>query len=87
MTFAGVLSPTQATFKVGVGQPATTPVKFSYAGPPVPIPDASTVGASVPIAVTGVGFASAITFSIDGTVCTEDPARPPSASTTPTSAT
>ena len=35
VTFAGALSPTEATFKVGVGQPATTPVKFSYAGPPV----------------------------------------------------
>jgi len=49
-------------------------VKFSYTGPPVTIPDASTVGASLPIAVTGVGFASNITFSIDGTQCTEDPA-------------
>jgi subtilisin-like proprotein convertase family protein len=72
LTFAGVLSPTQATFKVGVGQPATTPVKFAYTGPAVPIPDASTLGASVPIAVSGIGYASAITFSIDGTVCTEN---------------
>jgi subtilisin-like proprotein convertase family protein len=49
-------------------------VKFSYTGPAVPIPDASTLGASFPVAVTGVGFGSRITFSIDGTQCTEDPA-------------
>jgi subtilisin-like proprotein convertase family protein len=74
LTFAGVLSPTQAPFKVGVGQPATTPVKFAYTGPAVPIPDASTLGASVGVAVTGIGYASGITFSIDGTQCSEDPA-------------
>jgi subtilisin-like proprotein convertase family protein len=74
LTFAGSLSPTQAAFKVGVGQPATTPVKFSYTGPAVPIPDASALGVSIPIAVTGVGYASDIAFSVDGTQCSEDPA-------------
>jgi subtilisin-like proprotein convertase family protein len=71
VTFAGVLSPTQATLKLAVGQPASTPVRFSYTGPAVPIPDASTVGVSLPLAVTGIGYASDITFSIDGTQCTE----------------
>jgi subtilisin-like proprotein convertase family protein len=73
LTFAGALSPTQASFKVGVGEPASTPVTFAYTGPAVPIPDASALGASVPIAVTGVGFGSKLTFSIDGTECSEDP--------------
>ena len=73
VTFAGVLSPTNATFMVATGQPATTPVRFAYTGPPVPIPDASTLGASVTIPVTGVGYASKITFAVDGTTCTEDP--------------
>jgi subtilisin-like proprotein convertase family protein len=74
VSFAGVLSPTRSTFKIDVGRPATTPVEFSYTGPAVPIPDASTLGASVPIAVTGIGYPSKITFSIDGSACTEDPA-------------
>jgi subtilisin-like proprotein convertase family protein len=74
LTFAGSLSPTLATFKVGVGQPASTPVKVSYTGPAILIPDASTLGASVPLEVSGVGFASKIEFSVDGTACSEDPA-------------
>jgi subtilisin-like proprotein convertase family protein len=49
-------------------------VKFSYTGPAVPIPDASALGVSIPIAVTGVGYASDIAFSVDGTQCSEDPA-------------
>jgi subtilisin-like proprotein convertase family protein len=69
VTFAGVLSPMQTTVKLPVGQPATTPVKFSYTGPPVPIPDAGTLGASFPIAVSGIGYASDVDFSIDGTAC------------------
>ena len=73
VTFAGVLSPTNATFTVATGQPATTPERFAYTGPPVPIPDASTLGASVTIPVTGVGYASKITFSVDGATCTGGP--------------
>ena len=38
------------------------------------IPDASTVGATVTIPVTGVGYASKITFAVNGTTCSEDPA-------------
>ena len=74
VTFAGVLSPTQATFKVGAGQPATTPVKFSYTGPPVPIPDASTLGASIPIAVTGVAMRPTSRSRSTARTCSEDPA-------------
>jgi subtilisin-like proprotein convertase family protein len=73
VTFAGVLSPTTATFSVPTGQPASTPQRFAYTGPAVPIPDNSTLGASVTIPVTGVGYAARLTFSVDGTTCTEDP--------------
>ncbi|MDA0164804.1 S8 family serine peptidase [Solirubrobacter ginsenosidimutans] len=70
VTFAGVLSPTTATFSIATGQPATTAQRFAYAGPPVAIPDDSALGASVPVPVTGVGYASKLTFSIDGATCT-----------------
>ena len=45
VTFAGVLSPTNATFTVTTGQPGRRRrPRFAYTGPPVPIPDASTPG-------------------------------------------
>ena len=69
VTFAGVLSPTSAVFTVPTGQPATTVQRFAYEGPPVAIPDNSPLGASVTIAVSGVGYVSKLTFSIDGTTC------------------
>ena len=70
VTFAGVLSPTTATFSIATGQPATTAQRFAYTGPPVAIPDESALGASVSIPVAGVGYASKLTFSIDGATCT-----------------
>ena len=76
VTFAGVLSPTNATFTIRTGQPGTTPQRFAYTGPAVPIPDNSTLGASVTIPVTGVGYASKLTFAVDGTICTETPQAP-----------
>ncbi len=69
VSFAGALSPTTAVFSVPTGQPASTATTYSYAGPAVPIPDGSTTGASVPIAVTQDGYGSKVTFSIDGTAC------------------
>jgi subtilisin-like proprotein convertase family protein len=72
ITFAGVLSPTTAQRKISVGQPSTTVQTFAYAGAPVPIPDANPAGASATVSVSGVGFASGLTFSIDGTTCTAD---------------
>lgn len=72
VTFAGVLSPTQRTISLPVGEPATTPTTFSYAGPPVAIPDAGAEGAAVEIPVEGIGFASKLTFSIGGETCTTD---------------
>ena len=70
ITFAGVLSPTAGSQKISVGQPSTTVQTFAYAGAPVPIPDANPAGASASVTVSGVGFASGLTFSIDGTTCT-----------------
>jgi subtilisin family serine protease len=69
VTFAGLLSPTSATFTIPTGKPAATATTFAYAGPPVAIPDDSPAGATVAIPVSGVGFASSLTFSIDGATC------------------
>jgi hypothetical protein len=69
VTFAGILSPTSATFAIPTGKPAAAATTFAYAGPPVAIPDDSPTGASVAIPVSGLGFASRLTFSIDGTTC------------------
>ena len=69
VTFAGILSPTSTIITIPTGEPALTPTTFAYSGPPVPIPDVSTTGASVTIPVTGIGHASKLTFSIDGTAC------------------
>jgi subtilisin-like proprotein convertase family protein len=71
VTFAGALSPTTTTLTIPTGHPAGTSTSFAYPGPPVAIPDESDIGASVPISVpAGFGYASRLTFSIDGTACT-----------------
>ncbi|WP_246636199.1 S8 family serine peptidase [Actinoplanes hulinensis] len=69
VTFAGVLSPTARTVNVPVGQPSATVRDFAYGGAVVPIPDNDPTGASAAVEVSGVGFASALTVSIDGTEC------------------
>jgi subtilisin-like proprotein convertase family protein len=69
VTFAGAYSPSTSSFSVDVGEPSPTTVDFAYAGGPVAIPDASTVGASVTIPVSGMGPASKVGFSIDGATC------------------
>ncbi|KHD74872.1 neuroendocrine convertase 1 [Actinoplanes utahensis] len=69
VTFAGILSPTAAELLVPVGQVSTTVRDFAYTGPVVPIPDNDVAGASAGVEVTGVGYASSLTFSIDGTEC------------------
>ncbi len=72
VTFAGTLSPTTATLSFGVGRPADAPTTFAYAGPPVPIPDNSAVGAAVTIPVSGIGYAADLDVSVDGATCTAD---------------
>ncbi|MCU1681816.1 MAG: hypothetical protein JWQ81_2555 [Amycolatopsis sp.] len=71
VTFAGSLSPTTAEFPLSVGQPSPVATDFAYAGAPVAIPDNSPLGASVPIVVSGVGPASKVTLSVDGTTCSD----------------
>jgi subtilisin-like proprotein convertase family protein len=73
VTFAGAHSPTTSTFSLPVGTPSPVTKDFAYAGAPVAIPDNSPVGASVTIPVSGVGRASKVTFSVDGTACSTDP--------------
>jgi subtilisin-like proprotein convertase family protein len=66
----GANSPQAFTFRVPTGQPGDTPVTTAYAGAPAPIPDATTVGVSVPLAVSGASGAIAkLTFAIDGSAC------------------
>ncbi|SFW77667.1 S8 family serine peptidase [Amycolatopsis australiensis] len=74
VTFAGAHSPTTSTFSLPVGTPSPVARDFAYTGAPVAIPDNSPVGASVTIPVSGVGRASKVTFSVDGTSCSTDPA-------------
>lgn len=69
VSFVGLQSPKTSTFLVEVGQPSDETVTFAYSGAPVPIPDNSTLGATIQIPVSGVGRASKLTFSIGGTVC------------------
>lgn len=69
VSFAGAHSPTTQTFSLPVGTPSPVAQDFAYTGAPVAIPDNSPVGASVTIPVTGVGRASKVGFSIDGTSC------------------
>nr|WP_225956866.1 S8 family serine peptidase [Amycolatopsis lexingtonensis] len=73
VSFAGAHSPTTQTFSLPVGTPSPVAQDFAYTGAPVAIPDNSPVGASVTIPVTGVGRASKVTFSVDGTTCSTDP--------------
>ncbi|MEU8659771.1 S8 family serine peptidase [Actinoplanes philippinensis] len=70
VTFAGTLSPTTGSVSVATGQPSTTVRNFAYTGAVLPIPDNDPTGVSATVDVTGVGYASSLTFSIDGTECT-----------------
>jgi subtilisin-like proprotein convertase family protein len=70
VSFAGALSPTTGTIAIPIGEPGTEATTFAYAGPPVPIPDDNEAGASVTIPVSDFGYASKVTFSIDGDTCT-----------------
>jgi subtilisin-like proprotein convertase family protein len=72
VTFAGSLSPTTAQFPISIGQPSPVAKDFAYAGAPVAIPDNSPLGASVPVEVSGIGSASKLTVSVDGTTCGTD---------------
>ncbi|MFJ8916820.1 S8 family serine peptidase [Amycolatopsis sp. NPDC102389] len=72
VTFAGSYSPTTSTFSLPVGTPSPVTRNFAYAGDAVAIPDSDPTGVTVPIAVSGVGRASKLTFSVDGATCNTD---------------
>jgi subtilisin-like proprotein convertase family protein len=72
VSFAGAFSPTTATFSIATGQPADEPTTFAYTGPAVPIPDDDDAGATVSIPVDLDGYAAKLTFSIDGSECSDD---------------
>jgi subtilisin-like proprotein convertase family protein len=74
VSFTGGQSPTSTTLSIPVSRPATTSTTFAYTGAPVAIPDNDPVGASVAIPVSGIGYASKLTFSVDGSTCTADEA-------------
>ncbi|GAA2693097.1 S8 family serine peptidase [Actinoplanes palleronii] len=74
ISFAGSLSPTTSTVVVPTGQPSATVTDFAYTGPVTPVPDNDPTGATATVDVSGVGYASGLTFSIDGTTCTTDTA-------------
>ncbi|MFI6027014.1 S8 family serine peptidase [Amycolatopsis magusensis] len=72
VSFAGAHSPTTVRFPLPVGKPSPVATDFAYTGAPVAIPDNNQVGVSVPIQVAGVGRASKLTFSLDGSTCSTD---------------
>ncbi|MBP2472758.1 subtilisin-like proprotein convertase family protein [Crossiella equi] len=74
--FAGRLAPVSGEFLLRIGEPAKESRRFTYTGPPVPIPDATPAGVSVPIQVSGIGRASVLRFSVDGTACSVEPGAP-----------
>ena len=69
--FTGSLSPTTTTAAVPVGTPGAVQT-FAYTGPPAPIPDDDPTGVTTTVKVKGLGAVSGITFSFDGTDCTND---------------
>lgn len=71
-TYGGGVRPsTTSVVKTAIGQAALTPTDIAYAGVPVAIPDNSTVGASATAAVGAIGAVSSLTFSIDGSACSD----------------
>ncbi|HET9988564.1 MAG TPA: S8 family serine peptidase [Kofleriaceae bacterium] len=65
--------PTTIAFSLQVGRPGTTLTNvFTYAGPPVAIPDGDPTGVDIPVTLTGTGPISRLVFSIDGTACSAD---------------
>jgi subtilisin-like proprotein convertase family protein len=75
VSFAGVLSPQATTRSITVGQPGELQ-DFAYTGPVVAIPDGSNAGVDAPVAVSGIGKVARVTFSIDGTQCSQAVASP-----------
>jgi hypothetical protein len=62
--------PFVTTFTVQTGRPSETPERFSFTGPPVAIPDASSAGVSIPLNVGFAGGIAQVAVSLDGATCT-----------------
>lgn len=73
VSFTSPFSPQTLVGDLVVGQPSTRTTSVSYAGSPVSIPDGNPAGASVKLAVSGVGRVSKVTLSLDGATCSADP--------------
>jgi subtilisin-like proprotein convertase family protein len=72
-TFVGILSPTTWHRFVQTGQPSGIGTQFSFTAANHPIPDDDPAGVNLPFSISGVGYASDMTFSFDGDTCTTDP--------------
>ncbi len=65
---------TNLTLSISTGTPVVAPLTLTFSGPPIAIPDNSTTGVDVVLPVTGIsGTVTAVTFSIDGSLCSTDP--------------
>jgi subtilisin-like proprotein convertase family protein len=72
VAFAGAYSPVPGSGEVVLGEPSSRVVTAAYAGPPLPIPDNLPNGVTVPLALdSSVGTVSEVTFSVDGTECSD----------------
>lgn len=69
VTYSGSTSPTTNSFTLHVGEPSRDFKTFAYTGEPLAIPDNDQTGVSVELPVTGVGAASSLKFSVDGSAC------------------
>jgi subtilisin-like proprotein convertase family protein len=72
VSFTGLgTKPTVLHFTLQTGG-STPPLRTSYSGAAVPIPDDDTVGVDIPLTVAGVGQLRSLSFQIDGTTCSAD---------------
>ncbi|MFD4644438.1 S8 family serine peptidase [Lentzea sp. NPDC058436] len=69
VTYSGATSPGTTSFTLRVGEPSREFKTFAYTGAPIAIPDNDQTGVSVSLPVTGVGAASNLKFSVDGSAC------------------
>ena len=72
VTFAGAYSPVSGSGEVVLGEPSSRVVTAAYSGPALAIPDNLADGVAVPLALESpVGTVSEVTFSVDGTECSD----------------
>ena len=70
VNWAGATTPRTKSVSYALGAPGSTSSTFTYAGPPVAIPDNNAAGVSVPLAVSGIsGAVSSVKLTIGGSAC------------------